>query len=130
MCQANRQQYRKPQAAEHEMSSSQSSLGRRKRGSQSPVKRDSSNTTTTRSTGPYDRAFQQHLIDHHIYPNRYKYHNGRTPPRPANLDEIREFLSRSRQSLSPSQFSDERFESFQQADELAAKETDVMLDET
>ncbi|KAM4056822.1 hypothetical protein HRG_014817 [Hirsutella rhossiliensis] len=53
-----------------EMSSSQSSLGRRKRGLQSPEKRGGQSTskssalpqtTSTRSTGPYDRAFQQHL---------------------------------------------------------------------
>ncbi|KAH7111464.1 hypothetical protein B0J13DRAFT_600453 [Dactylonectria estremocensis] len=29
------------------------------------------NTTTTRSTGPYDRAFQQHLIDHNVFPPGY-----------------------------------------------------------
>ncbi|KAK8000504.1 hypothetical protein PG990_013104 [Apiospora arundinis] len=52
---------------------SQSSLGRRKRGSQSPTKR-SSNTTSTKSTGPYDRAFQQHLIDHSVFP-----HSGSCP---------------------------------------------------
>ncbi|KAK7967617.1 uncharacterized protein PG986_001894 [Apiospora aurea] len=53
-------------------------LRRRKRGSQSPTKR-SSNTTSTKSTGPYDRAFQQHLINHNVYPHRYEYPDGGTP---------------------------------------------------
>ncbi|KAF9784284.1 hypothetical protein IL306_007297 [Fusarium sp. DS 682] len=52
------------------MSSNHSSLGRRKQGAQSPSKSNvTSDTTTTKSTGPYDRAFQQHLIDHDIYPD-------------------------------------------------------------
>ena len=77
-------------------------------------------------TGPYDRAFHQHLIDHQIYPNRYKYPNGQTPPKPENLDEIREFILRSRDSLSPTQFSDEKFENFQTAEEHAIKEAQVV----
>jgi len=31
--------------------------------------KSTSNTTATKSTGPYDRAFQQHLIDFGIYPD-------------------------------------------------------------
>ncbi|OBT85149.1 hypothetical protein VE02_05604 [Pseudogymnoascus sp. 03VT05] len=98
------------------MSSRPSSLGRRKRGSQSPTKRGSDspskssatpNTTSTRSTGPYDRAFQQHLIDHDILPNGYEYPDGRTPPEPENMDEIVYALGQPRASLSPNKFSNE-----------------------
>ncbi|KAK4066196.1 hypothetical protein Purlil1_13962 [Purpureocillium lilacinum] len=94
--------------ARGEMSSSQSSSRRRKRGSRSPAKKSSNplskssttpNTTSTKSTGPYDRAFQQHLIDHAIFP-----HGG---------------------SLSPSKFTTDDFRKFERADAHAAKERDV-----
>ena len=126
----NRQQCRTPSAADSEMSS-QSSLKRRNRSSQShsPAKRSAtSNTTVTRSTTKaYDPAFQQHLVDHHIYPDRYEYPDGQTPPRQANLHELREVLIRNRASLSPSRFSEEKFESFQRADAHATKENQVVL---
>ncbi|KAH8743223.1 hypothetical protein F5883DRAFT_48863 [Diaporthe sp. PMI_573] len=61
------------------MSSSKSSLGRRKWGSQSPSKSGTiANTTTTKSTGPYDRAFLQHLIDHSVFPDDYEHPNQTT----------------------------------------------------
>ncbi|KAG9252588.1 uncharacterized protein F5Z01DRAFT_218526 [Emericellopsis atlantica] len=122
--------YRTSHIANHEMrSSTLSSLGRRKRGSQSPEKSSATpNTTTTRSTVAYDRAFQQHLIDHGTYPDRYKYPDGRVPTRLDNLDEIRLVLRQPRPSLSPSQFPDDRFEEFQLADAEASKESQVIAD--
>ncbi|KND91538.1 hypothetical protein TOPH_03861, partial [Tolypocladium ophioglossoides CBS 100239] len=117
------------------MNSSQSSLGRRKRGSQSPKKRISQspsksnatpNTTTTRSTGPYDRAFQQHLIDHDILPHRYEYPDSRLPPEPENIDEIRRALAQPRASLSPSKFSNDDFRKFERADAHTPKERQIM----
>ena len=109
------------------MSSSQSSLGRRKRGSQSPIKRDSTaTTTTTRSTGPYDRAFQQHLIDHDILPDGYEYPDGRLPTEPDNMKEILEELAKPRPSLSPSRFTDDDFRRFKRADTHAVKESLVV----
>ncbi|EFY84121.1 hypothetical protein MAC_09836 [Metarhizium acridum CQMa 102] len=111
----------------YNMSSRDSSLGRRKRGSQSPVKRSGApNTATTKSTGPYDTNFQQHLINHEIYPPRYTYPNGSGPRQPDNMDEIKRTLGQPRPSLSPSQFSDGAFDSFQDADTHAAKEAQVM----
>ncbi len=109
------------------MSSSQSSLGRRKRGSASPSKRSQStpNTTTTKSTGPYDRAFQQHLIDFGIFPDGYEYPDGRVPSEPDNIDEIRAALAQPRPSLSPSRFSNEEFRKFKRADTHASKERQV-----
>ncbi|KAH7322557.1 hypothetical protein B0I35DRAFT_183574 [Stachybotrys elegans] len=109
------------------MSSSQSSLGRRKRGSQSTLKSNATpDTTTTRSTGPYDRAFQQHLIDHNIFPPRYEFPNGDEPPEPENVDDIRRMLEQPRQSLSPSRFTKEDFKKFERADAHATKESRVI----
>lgn len=113
------------------MSSRPSSLGRRKR---SPTKRSSEspskstatpNTTSTRSTGPYDRAFQQHLIDHQIFPDGYEYPDGRSPPEPNNLEDISDVLAQLRASLSPSRFSNDDFRKFKRADTHASKEREV-----
>ncbi|KAI3322073.1 hypothetical protein HD806DRAFT_545309 [Xylariaceae sp. AK1471] len=71
-------------------------------------------TTRTRNTGPYDRAFLQHLIDHGIYPNRYKYPNGEAPPPPENLEEIIHVMAQPRESLSPSTFTEKNFKNFKQ----------------
>ncbi|PNY19712.1 Uncharacterized protein TCAP_07477 [Tolypocladium capitatum] len=82
-----------------------SGIGRRKRASHSPLKK--SNTATTKSTGPYDRDFQQHLIDHNILPHR-------------------ETLRQRRPS--PSLLSDDKFDAFQQAEEHATKESQITVD--
>jgi len=128
------EQYRIPVEVQGEMSSSQSSSRRRKRGSQSPAKKSSNapsnssatpNTTSTKSTGPYDRAFQQHLIDHDIFPHGYEYPDGRLPPEPDNIDELRQILAVPRGSLSPSKFTNDDFRKFERADTHAAKERDV-----
>ncbi|KAI0388256.1 hypothetical protein F5Y17DRAFT_249026 [Xylariaceae sp. FL0594] len=109
------------------MSSRPSSLGRRKRSSASPSKKSTltPQTTSTKSTGPYDRAFQQHLIDHGIYPDGYEYPDGKTPPQPDNLDGILYALAQPRPSLSPSRFSDGDFRQFKRADTHASKEWQV-----
>ncbi|KAF5019180.1 hypothetical protein F66182_8830 [Fusarium sp. NRRL 66182] len=107
------------------MSSSQSRLGRRKRAS-SPSK--TSTTTNTNKSGPYDRNFQQNLIDHGIYPDKYVYPDGRRPLKPGNLQEIREILRQRRRSLSPSIFPEEKFEAFQDADAHASKESQIIAD--
>lgn len=122
----NHPQYRFT-GSKHKMSTRESSLGRRKRGSQSPVKSSGTpTTTTTKSTGPYDGNFQQHLTNHRVYPARYTYPDGTALPRPDNLDEIRRILGQRRPSLSPSQFSEGAFDAFQDADAHAAKEAQVM----
>ncbi len=109
------------------MSATASSLGRRKRGPGSLSQGSTPNTTTTKSTRVYDRAFQQHLIDFDIFPHGYKYPDGRVPPKPENIDEIRAALAQSRRSLSPSCFSNGDFETFQQADADASKERQVII---
>ncbi|EXK26998.1 hypothetical protein ACKLNR_014539 [Fusarium oxysporum f. sp. zingiberi] len=108
------------------MSSSQSGLGRRKRGSQSPSKK--STTTNTTKSGPYDRNFQQNLVDHGIYPDKYLYPDLQRPPKPGNLEELRGILKQRRRSLSPSVFPEDKFEVFQDADAHASKESQIIAD--
>ncbi|KAI0977546.1 hypothetical protein F4678DRAFT_455696 [Xylaria arbuscula] len=104
-----------------------SSQGRRERGSASLSNcTPTPQTTSTKSTGPHDRAFQQNLIDHRIYPYRYQYPDGKTPPPPRNLEDIAQYIKRRRRSLSPSRFSLQDFRRFQQADADAFKEGQVM----
>ncbi len=96
-----------------------------------PKRKSTSPSTTQRSskrsksTGPYDRNFQQNLIDGGVYPDRYTYPDGRTPPKPTNWGDINRRLSRPRPSLSPSRFSDDAYEKFIQADADVAKEKQV-----
>ncbi|KAG5756705.1 hypothetical protein H9Q70_000683 [Fusarium xylarioides] len=109
------------------MSSSQSGLGRRKRGSQSPSKK-STTTSNTAKSGPYDRNFQQNLVDHGLYPDKYLYPNLTRPAKPGNLETLREVLKQRRRSLSPSVFPEDKFEAFQDADAHASKESQIIAD--
>ncbi|KAK5627856.1 hypothetical protein RRF57_003571 [Xylaria bambusicola] len=89
------------------MSNRQSHLGRRKRGSASA----SGSTPTllpisTKNTGPYDRAFQQLLIDYGIYPDNYEYPDGQVLPPPENLEEIMQAIAKPRRSLSEKTLND------------------------
>jgi hypothetical protein len=83
------------------------------------------NTKTTKSSRPYSCNFQQNLINSGVYPNRYKYPDGRVLLKPDNLKEINEILIQPRPSLSPSQFSNKNFEEFQEADVYISKENKV-----
>ncbi|MCJ1381926.1 hypothetical protein MMC17_005038 [Xylographa soralifera] len=85
----------------------------------------SPNTTITRSTGPYNRNFQQNLIDGGIYPHAYRYPDGQVPAKPKNWEAINRRLLQPRPSLSSSRFSEEEFEDFIQVDANAAKERQV-----
>ena len=114
------------------MSSIQSSSqdwGRvRRRASTFSSKTQTTATTSTTTTGnirPHHRNFQQHLIDHGIYPHAYKYPDGRIPAKPTNWEEINQRLAQSRSSLSPSKISQDAFEEFVQADAHASKENKV-----
>ncbi|KAI0423504.1 hypothetical protein F5Y09DRAFT_336530 [Xylaria sp. FL1042] len=103
-----------------------SHLGRRKRGSTS-----ASSTlppTSTLKTGPHDRAFQQLLIDHGIYPDNYEYPNGQVLPPPENLEEMMQAIVEPRSSLCPSLYSREDFERFRRADARVRKERQVISD--
>jgi hypothetical protein len=83
------------------------------------------NTTNTKNSGPYDRNFQQKLIDGGVYPHGYRYPDGRVPAKPKNWESINQRLTEPRPSLSPSRFTEEEYEKFIQADVGAFKEDDV-----
>lgn len=85
----------------------------------------STKPSTTKSSGPYNRDFQQHLIDHNIFPHRYKFPDGRQSAKPNNIDKILERLTQTRSSLSPSRFSEKEFKEFLQAEADAAKENQI-----
>ena len=108
------------------MSSSRSDSRVSKRKSKSTSRsRPSTNTTNTASTGPYNRNFQQNLVDGGVYPHAYRYPDGHVAAKPDNWEEIHQRLSRPRPSLSPSKFSEEAYEKFVQADADASKEKQV-----
>lgn len=79
------------------------------------------------STTPYSRKFQQHLIDHGVFPPEYRYPNGEKPAKPSNWEEINETILRPHNSLTPSTFTEDQFEEFREADAYAAKEAAVMV---
>lgn len=80
---------------------------------------------SSKSLSPYDRAFQQILIDAHVFPPHYKDPDGNSAPEPENWDYINERLAQPRPSLSPSKFSKEQHREFVELDASAAKESDV-----
>ncbi len=82
-------------------------------------------TNTTKSTGPYNRNFQQNLVDGSVFPHAYRHPDGRVPAKPNNWEEINRRLLQPRASLSPSKFSEERRAEFVQADADAVKEKQV-----
>lgn len=108
------------------MNSSTSSSRAPKRNSRSTSNtRPSTNTLTSKSTGPYNRNFQQNLIDGGVLPPAYRYPDGRLPEKPINWGEIQRRLREPRPSLSSSKFSEEDHERFVQADADAFKEKQI-----
>ncbi|KAL2376296.1 hypothetical protein RJZ90_007611 [Blastomyces dermatitidis] len=118
-------QYPKPENFLEKAMSSRSRSRKRRAGSPPSTRADTKGTTKSTSTTPYNRNFQQNLIDHGIYPDAYEYPDGRIPAMPKNWEEINKTLAQPRSSLSPSNFSDEHFRKFKRADTHASKEQPV-----
>ena len=76
----------------------------------------------------YDTNFEQHLIEHGIYPAGYRHIDKPSKPRPKNFDDIVQRLSDHRASLSPSCFSALAFDDFQEANSQFNSELKVMVD--
>ena len=101
------------------MSSSQS--GSRKR---AKTGREPDTTSKTRKSSAYGSIFEQHLIDHGIYPEGYDDNEGLNEP--FNLEEVNHRLAQPRPSLSPSHFTREAFLNFKQKNRQALTENTVM----
>ena len=96
------------------MNSSQS--GSRKR---AKTGKESGTSSSTKKSSAYDPAFKQHLNDYGIFKSN-------RAQKPNNWAEINERLAQPRPSLSPSQFSEAAFETFQQTNEDALTKNTVM----
>ena len=106
------------------MNSSES--GSRKR---AKTGKESDTSSTTRKSSAYNPNFEQHLIDHGIYPHGY--YNGTEEDDddsvyPDNWEEINERLAQRRPSLSPSRFTREEFRKFEKTNMQALTESKVM----
>ena len=122
-------QYPEPETAEtadpsnRTMSSSQS--GSRKR-AKTGRESDISSKTKKWKSSAYDRGFEQHLIDHGVYPHGYDYDDDDGSVYPENWEEINERLAQPRPSLSPSRFPREAFRKFEKINMQALTEDTVM----
>ncbi|KAL7895309.1 hypothetical protein HDV63DRAFT_360441 [Trichoderma sp. SZMC 28014] len=81
----------------------------------------SKTTTTSKSTTPYNRGFEQHLADHAIHPTWRS--------RKLDLEDTRTALAVPRRSLSPSRLSDSVFETFRLNYEQAKDKDDMKAHE-
>lgn len=107
------------------MDLSQASSTGRSRSRRSTKSKATTEGSTSKSLSPYNRAFQQVLVDARVYPPHYEHPGGRTAPEPKNWDDIHERLAQPRASLSPSKFSKEHHKAFIRQDASAAKEDQV-----
>ena len=80
---------------------------------------------SSRRSSAYDNNFEEHLIDHRIFPEGYEHPDGRSTPEP-DLVGFHEMLARSRRSLSPSRFTTADFCDFKQANAQVLSEGKVM----
>lgn len=86
--------------------------------------RESDVSSKTRKSSAYDPEFEQHLIDHGIYPEGYG--GVRNLQEPHNWEEINARLALPRASLSPSRFTREAFLDFKEKNQEALTEATVM----
>lgn len=94
--------------ANRTMGSSQS--GSRKR---AKSRRESDLSSKTKKSSAYDGCFEQHLIDHGIYPHGYDHDDDDCSIYPDNWEEIHDRLAQPRPSLSPTRFPREAFRKFE-----------------
>lgn len=94
------------------MSSNTASAAFRGRPTQSTKPTTIHVSSKAKKSSAYEANFEQHLIDHRIYPEGYVYCEGRSTPTPENMDSIQEHLLTSRSSLSPSRLSESTFLEF------------------
>ncbi|KAI9779878.1 MAG: hypothetical protein M1816_003325 [Peltula sp. TS41687] len=83
-------------------------------------------TSKTKRASPYDPNFEQHLIDHGVYPPNYEFPDNREAQRPSNEEELLERLAEPRPSLSPSCFPRKAFNDFVSTNSRASSEDKIM----
>ncbi|KAK4181971.1 hypothetical protein QBC35DRAFT_510807, partial [Podospora australis] len=86
----------------------------------------STKATTVSKTKPssaYNDDFEQHMIDYNIYPPFHDFPDDRPTLKPDNLGEHRQVFSTSRPSLSPSHFTESKFENFQRKNKTSSEGT-------
>ena len=117
-------QYPEPETAvpsHRTMSSSQSGPRKRnKTGGESDI------PSKTKKSSAYDPAFEQHLIDHGIYPDGHDDDDDDGSVYPDNWEETNERLAQRRRSLSPSRFPPAAFLNFKKKNKQALTEDSVM----
>ena len=98
--------------------------GRSPASSSQPTKSKATTVSSKfRNLSAYDDNFEQHLIDHNVYPEGYDYPSGRQTPEPENLEQARLELLPLRPSLSPSQFSESAFRDFKRKNNTKSEGT-------
>ena len=100
-----------------------SQSGSRKR---AKTERESEISSKRKKTSAYDPVFEQHLIDHGVYPHEYDYDDDDGSVYPDNWEEINQRLTQPRSSLSPSRFPREAFLDFKKKNIQALTENTVM----
>ena len=79
----------------------------------------------SKSTNAYSKGFEQHLIDHGVYPAGH--FKGKEKEEPSNVNDVRQRLAQRRSSMSPSRSSPNAFTEFKDCNEEATSEIDVMV---
>ncbi|KAK7912303.1 hypothetical protein PG985_014784 [Apiospora marii] len=80
----------------------------------------------TKSTGPYDRAFQQHLIDHSVFPTDMSTQMAAPLHLPDNLEELERFLPNLGHHCLLPRFTNDDFKKFEKEDAHATKEWQIV----
>ncbi|KAI1196243.1 hypothetical protein F5X97DRAFT_334767 [Nemania serpens] len=86
------------------------------------------NSTRSKRSSVYDKDFEQHLIDHNVYPKGYIYPDRELTPEPGNNDNNHLAISAPRRSLSPSRFPPSAFKKFQRTNDRILSKGKVMSD--
>jgi hypothetical protein len=94
------------------------SLQNRRTNSKNPPSAPASITTRSKKSTPYDRNFDQHLTDNNVHAT----YSSKKP----DLTECKKALLVARESLSPSKFSGGAFQKFQEENDRAKDEDDVL----
>lgn len=82
-------------------------------------------SSRSKRSSAYDKDFEQHYIDHRIYPEGYEYHNRCSTPEPG-LEGLDQRLLQPRPSLSPTHFPDSAFRDFKRKNARVISEGKVL----